>query len=53
MKEGSRVQWMNLLQNSRFINLPIKHKLREKIGALALVPPGLMTGRLSDENLVI
>ena len=39
------VLWMNFLQNNSFINLTQLPLLCEKTGALAIVEPGLTTGR--------
>ena len=42
-------QWVNRLQNNSFVNLPPLPLSCEISGALYLVQPGLMTGRLADE----
>ena len=43
------VQWVNCLQNNIFVNPPLLSLLCEISGALHLVQPGLMAGRLADE----
>ena len=40
-------QWINILQNNSFVNLLLLPFLCEKTGAIALVQPGLMAGRLA------
>ena len=45
-------QWINILQNSSFVNPSRLPFLCEKTGAVALVQPGLMAGRLADEMLL-
>ena len=42
-------QWINRLRNKIFVNLPSLPLLCEISGALHLVQPGLMAGRLADE----
>ena len=41
--------WVNCLRNKIFVNLPPLPLLCEISGALHLVQPGLMAGRLADE----
>ena len=43
------VQWVNRLRNNIFINPPPLPLLCEISGALHLVQPDLMAGRLADE----
>ena len=40
-------QWINVLRNNGFVNLKRLPLLCEKTGALAIVEPGLMAGRLA------
>ena len=42
-------QWVNRLRNNIFVNPPPLPLLCEISGALHLVQPGLMAGRLADE----
>ena len=46
------VQWINILQNNGFVNPLLLPLLCEKTGAIALVQPGLMAGRLADKMLL-
>ena len=39
------VQWINILRNNSFVNPTRLPLLCEKIGALAIVEPGLTAGR--------
>ena len=41
------VQWINFLWNNSFVNPTQLPLLCEKTGALAIVEPGLMAGRLA------
>jgi len=43
-------QWLNLFWNSRFVNKMQLPFLGEKSGAMALVLPGLMAGRLAGRQ---
>jgi len=47
IKRKTMAQWMNLLQNSRFVNKMRLPSLCEKSGAIALMLLGLMAGRLA------
>jgi len=47
IKRKTMAQWMNLLQNSRFVNWTRLPFLCEKFGAIALALPGLTAGRLT------
>ena len=40
------VQWINIFRNNGFVNPTQLPLLCEKTGALAIVQPGLMAGRL-------
>ena len=42
-------QWVNRLRNNIFVNPPPLPLLCEISGALHLVQPGIMAGRLADE----
>ena len=58
VKGGSMAQWMNLLQNSRFVNLTIIRTLIvRKTEALAPVEHGLtsvrLSGRLADKKSLV
>ena len=46
------VQWINVLRNNGFINPTRLPLLCEKTGALAIVEPGLMAGRLAGRPAV-
>ena len=52
MKRNSKAQWMNLQQNSSFVNWTQFPLLCEKSGAILLVLVGLTAGQQSDEILV-
>ena len=45
------VQWINFLRSNSFVNLTRLPLLCEKTGALAIVEPGLMIGRLAGRSL--
>ena len=45
MKRNTKTQWMNLQQNSSFVNRTRFPLLCEKSGAILLVLVGLMAGR--------
>ena len=53
IKEIAMAQWVNRLQNSSFVNPPPLPLSCEISGALHLVEPGLMAGRLTIYGLVL
>ena len=51
--KSSMMEWINLLQNNRFVFRMVVSFVMPKIGPINLMLVGLMAGRPADESLVV